>query len=355
MRRANWVNAALLAGSVLFTLALLEVGLRLYEGVRVLRVRNFIGDRVDQFRIHTRSTYDEILGWVEKPNVHDRFFNTDQYGFRLANRVDRPIPQGAILASGNSFTFGEEVDDNESWPAYLEVITGTPVINAATGAWGTDQIVMRAEEVLEVVHPKTLILGYYWHDIERTEHAIMFSGHKPYYTIETGELVLHNVPVPRFTGMVQELGWARTVLGYSYASTWFAQRLGLQEWLYRGFIKNKRATPEGTGQQITCLLMNRLKQRSAAAQIRLVLVMQYGYDDFDRPQPQVAVAVMNCARDLGFQTVDTWVPLSEIRGSNPEHFHDLFRFRQAIAGHMSPLGNWVVAIAIAEKVKSHNK
>lgn len=355
MRRPNLGNAALLAGSVIFMLILLEVGLRLYagvyEGAHVLWLRNFIGDKVDQFRGNTHSVYDERLGWVAKPNVHSRFFNTDMYGTRLAGRVDRPLPQGAILASGDSFTFGDDVHDNESWPAYLEAITGTPVINAAYGAWGTDQIVMRAEEMLEIAHPKVLILGYFWHDMERTEHSIMFGAQKPYYTIEAGEPVLHNVPVPRFSGMVQELGWARTVLGYSYTFTWFAERLGFQGWLYPGFIKNKRATTEGTGEQISCLLMQRLKQHSAAAQIRLLLVMQYEFGVFAEPQPQAALAVLNCARDLGFEIVDTWAPLSEIRTSNPRHFSDLFRFHQAIPGHMSALGNWVVATAIAERLE----
>ena len=342
----------MIAASIAATFVVLELGLRVYEGVRVLRITNFIADQVDQFRARTRSVYDEKLGWKARSDVHDRFFNTGQYGIRLANRVDRPVPQGAILASGDSFTFGEEVDDDESWPADLEAITGTPVINAATGAWGTDQIVMRAEEMLEIAHPKVLVLGYFWPDMERTELAIMSGGQKPYYTIEAGELVLHNVPVPRFTGVDQELGWARSVLGYSFAFTWFAQRFGLQGWLYRGFTKTKRATPEGTGQQITCLLMKRLKQRTQAVPIRLVLVMQYGFSDFAGPQPAAAIAVLNCGRDLGFDQIDTWAPLAEIRASDPARFQALFRFHQTVAGHMSALGNWVVATVIAERLAS---
>jgi hypothetical protein len=302
----------MVAGSIIASLILLEIGLRLYAGVSVLRVANFmlrvanfIRDRVDQSKAHPHSAHDEQLGWITKPNTHERHFNSGEYGIRLAGRVDRPVPQHAILAVGDSFTFGEEVDDNESWPADLETMTGTPVINAAAAAWGADQIVLRAEAMIEVAHPKILIVSFFWGDIGRAEYRIGFGGQKPYYTVEAGELVLHNIPVPRFPGMVRKVGWVRAVLGYSYTFFWLGQRLGSQQWLYGDYVEFVRATPPGTGERITCLLLKRLKERTDRERIHLMLVMQYAYPDFPGNRPAPSIAVLDCARDFGVEVLDT--------------------------------------------------
>jgi hypothetical protein len=352
MRRANWVAAALLAGSVIFALIVLEAGLRLYEGVHVLRVTNFIRDQVDQLRVHIRSVYDERLGWAPKPNVHDRFFNTGSYGIRLGNKVDRPVPQGAILVSGSSFAFGEEVDDNESWPADLETMTGIPVINAAAGAWSTDQVVMRTEDMIEIARPKTIILGLVWHDAWGAEYEINFGARKPYYTAEAGNLVLHNVPVPRFAGSTQELGWVRSVLGYSYTVFWIAQRLNLHDWLYAGHAEFKRATPVGTGEQITCLLLRRLRERTEREGIRLMLVMQYHYQDLQEAQPPLSKTILKCADDVGVDTIDSWRRLAEVLKDDPARFASLFN--HGPGSHMSPAGNRLIASEIVRKMQTGN-
>jgi hypothetical protein len=344
----------MVAGSLVVTLILLEIGLRLYAGVPVLRVANFIRDRVDQSQAHPHSAYDEQLGWITKPNAHERRFNSGQYGIRLAGRVDRPVPQDAILAVGDSFTYGEEVDDDETWPADLETVTGTPVINAAAGAWGTDQIVMRAESMIDIAHPKILIIGFMWHDIGRAEYQINFGGQKPYFTVEAGELVLHNVPVPRFAGMVRELGWVRSVLGYSYTVFWLGQRLGLHHWLYGDYIEFKRVTPTGTGEQITCLLLKRLKEQAERERIRLMLVMQYAYLDFPGTRPAPSIAILDCARDFGVEALDTWSRLAELQASDPARFASLFNFYQGVASHMSPAGNRLVAGEIASRLQTGN-
>ena len=336
--------------TVIFCLLAFEAGLRLYDGVRLLKVTNFIRDRVDQADAHY-SDYDERLGWITRANFHRRFFNTGPYGIRLADDVDRPVPQGGILATGDSFTFGEEVHDDESWPAILETITHTPVINAATGAWGTDQTVMRAEQMIEIAHPSVIAVGILWYDVDRTEMAVFAGSPKPYFTIEGGELVLRNVPVPKFRGMLRELGLARTILGYSYTVFWLGERLGLQNALYGAYTASQRATPKGTGEQITCLLLRRLKERADREHIRLLLVMQYAYQDFPGAQPAPAAAILRCTADLTIAAVDTWGLLNRTKAENPDRFNSFFNFRGATPGHMSAVGNAVVAGEIARRLK----
>jgi hypothetical protein len=351
LRRLSF-NAALVAASLFVTLAVWEIGLRLYGGIPLLELTNFIGDRVNRSKYDGWVVYDERLGWRPKPDLRSSAFNTGPYGIRLAKTASGAVPTGGILASGDSFTLGSDVSDEESWPAYLETITGTPVVNAGAAGWGTDQIVMRAEEMIDIARPRTLIADFLWYDIGRAEEEINFGAHKPYYTVEDNQLVLHNVPVPPFIGHPGELGLLRGTLGYSYAIYWAAEGLGLERWLGSFNTQHKRATPGGTGERITCLLLNRLKERAATDQIRLMMVMQYGAGDFDRPQPSAATSVISCAREMAIETVDIWSSLAEIHAKDRVRFRSLFIVQETGWSHMSADGNRLVAAAIADQLQA---
>jgi hypothetical protein len=352
MLRRLSLNAALIAVSICATLAVWEIGLRLHEGIPLLEFTNFIGDRVNAAKQGTGFLYDERLGWQVRPNQHSPGFNTGANGVRLPSSTDRTLPIGAILASGDSFTFGSDVSDAESWPADLEAMTGTPVVNAAVPGWGTDQIVMRAEDMIDIARPQTMIVDFLWYDIGRTEEETNFGAHKPYYTIVDNELVLHNAPVPPFEGRVHELGLVRGVLGYSYTIYWAAGRLGLDRWLGSVNTQHKRATPGGTGQQVTCLLLKRLKESADPRGIRLIMVMQYGVGDFVRSQPKAAMDVISCAAEMGVETVDTWASLAEIHAKDRALFRSLFIVQESGWSHMSADGNRLVAAAIAHQLQA---
>jgi hypothetical protein len=165
---------------------------------------------------------------------------------------------------------------------------------------------------------------------------------------------LHNIPVPRFPGMVRKVGWVRAVLGYSYTFFWLGQRLGSPQWLYGDYVEFVRATPPGTGEQITCLLLKRLKERTEREQIRLMLIMQYAYPDFPGTRPASSIAVLDCARDFGIEALDTWSRLAELQASDPAGFASLFNFYQGVVLHMKPAGNRLVAAEIASRLQTGN-
>ena len=131
-----------------------------------------------------------MLGWVLAPNFRSEGFNTIDHGFRR-NFDEKEVRTGAILAVGDSFTEGfDVVDDAGTWPAQLEKMTGTPVVNAGVAGYASDQIILRAEQVMPIVKPKTLIIGFTEVDISRA--GLSGAGApKPYFTTEKGELVYH--------------------------------------------------------------------------------------------------------------------------------------------------------------------
>jgi hypothetical protein len=352
--RKTLVNAALVFLAV--TIAIIGVGfvLKVIDGVPLFEFKNYARDYVDQFNRVRSSMYDERLGWRPKPNLRlsgpingvVKTESTDAYGDRSNADAGAGLPTGGILSSGDSFTYGADVGDDEAWPAYLHDMIGTPVTNASSKGWGTDQIVMRAEDMLDLVRPRTLIVAVYPPDIQRSELEIDFGAYKPYYTLDDGNLVLHGVPVPHLAASVHDLGWERGVLGYSYVAFWIARRLGR----WSTFNHTKQATAPGTGEKVTCLLLQRLKERLRADRIRPLLAMVYGNFDFPRGQPAPALRVIGCARELGYETVDTWAAFAKIFAADKARFDSLYVFPDRWS-HMSGAGNKLVAEAIARQLR----
>ncbi|MGE3521017.1 MAG: hypothetical protein AB7J63_18905, partial [Vicinamibacterales bacterium] len=146
------------AASVAVALFALEAGVRLWDGVALFSGENFVAKRIDLVRANTGpAVHDELLGWRLRDNFGSGGFMTGELGIRMNENAVRPLPRGAILAVGDSFTAGSEVDNAESYPAHLEDLLGTPVLNAGSGGWGVDQMVLQSEKLIPVLEPTTLI------------------------------------------------------------------------------------------------------------------------------------------------------------------------------------------------------
>ena len=82
------------------------------------------------------------------------------------------------------------MEDDETWPAQLEGLAGAAVLNAGVPGYAADQIVLRAEQLLPLVRPKTLIVALAADEIARVGFA-SFGAPKPYFTLENGGLKVH--------------------------------------------------------------------------------------------------------------------------------------------------------------------
>ena len=176
-------NAGLVFVSCLLGLAILEVALRAVDGLPLVPTENLIAKRIDLLNVNTASVYDPVLGWIIKPGFEIRdkntTFFTGEFGVRMNQDRILPVPHNAILATGDSFTAGSEVADAESWPAHLQQRLGMPVVNAAAGAWASDQIVLRAEQLLPKLSPTTVIASFLVDDISRAEYRVYGGAANP--------------------------------------------------------------------------------------------------------------------------------------------------------------------------------
>src|ERR1043166_998953 len=312
---SRWANVALVTFSIFASLFVIEIGYRLAAGLSIFKLVDWRTQMVSINRLGERAVFDPVLGWRVKPHSDIDRFEAIDYGVRR-NFNETGIRTGAVLAVGDSFTEGWEVEDEESWPAVLEQLSGVPVVNAGVGGYGTDQIVLRAEQMLPIAKPKILIVGFLQSDIFRAGHSI-FGAPKPYFTLEDGALRYHP-PEPleprAQSGLLSSLSRkVRDGLGDSAAADYIFARLNPDYWYSEGKQVSLRKADIDPA-EVTCALLARLKAQTDRDGIQSMLFMQYYAEallEMDQP-PDDSQRVMTCARKLGMRVVDQFASLRRL-------------------------------------------
>lgn len=335
--------ALLVMGALVASLVIGELAFRIATGVPLLDLGDWRTRKVIVARLGDRAVVDPVLGWKLKSGYVSDGFNTLEHGIRR-NLDETTIRTGGILAVGDSFTEGwDEVRDDETWPAYLERLTGTPVVNGAVGGYATDQIVLRAEELLPIIRPHTLIIGFNEIDIFRSAHA-PFGAPKPYFTLEEGKLRYHPPgPIENRRGnavlsAVSE--GTREVLGHFALADYLFSRLAVDFWYGDTRQVYRKLDNDEVG--VTCALLARLKAKAGRAGIRMLLFMQY-YGPYILDEEAItdnAERVETCAEEAGIQVVDQFEPLRAIALADPEGaLRSYYVMVDGKYAHMSPRGN----------------
>jgi hypothetical protein len=148
--------------------------------------------------------YDPRRGWALRPGLKDlpvfvgKTLSSDSWGFRGGTEHAEGKAPGTlrVLVLGDSFTFGEDVSDPETYAARLErSLPGVEVLNLGVHGYGHDQMLVALEEIGPRVHPDVVLLGFVADDMER--NLVDFRDFaKPRFVPEGDGLRLRNVPVP---------------------------------------------------------------------------------------------------------------------------------------------------------------
>ncbi len=151
----------------------------------------------------SRYVYDDGLGYAPRPGHVEPGLTIDSDGLRPTGELPATAsPLSPILAVGDSFTFGDHVADNETWPAQLQSLIGRRVLNGGVSGYGFDQIVLRAERLTAIHRPSIIVVSFIADDIRRNEMRRLWRHDKPWFALEGGQLVPRGVPVAparRFT------------------------------------------------------------------------------------------------------------------------------------------------------------
>lgn len=165
-------NGALMVGSILVIILLLEVAMQIFYVAPPTEM--------DEFRLSTSEFYrrDAVLGWIPRKNVqgeHNRAgsfsttFSTNSKGLR-DREYELKKPEGItrIIVIGDSFTWGFGVSDDEIYTERLEaMLTDTEVINLGVTGYGLRQEITYLEREGLQYDPDIVIAGFCMNDIYR--------------------------------------------------------------------------------------------------------------------------------------------------------------------------------------------
>jgi len=146
--------------------------------------------------------YDPTKGWGLRPGRWDfagRTIAANSRGIRGGSEYAAGRRPGVlrIVVMGDSFTFGEGVADDETFPSRLQARLGpgVEVLNLGVHGYGHDQMLIRLREEGLRYEPDLVVLGYYADDVSR--NALAFRDYaKPRFVLRDGSLVLTGSPVP---------------------------------------------------------------------------------------------------------------------------------------------------------------
>lgn len=326
----------------------------MWDGRKVLDASNFALVPTDLFRAYHWQVYDPFLGWrlpdYQAGPYYEGTMTTGELGVRMNSDAVAPVPRGAILAVGDSFTMGACVSNSDSWPARLEKLSGQFVVNAAADGWGVDQIVLRAESLVPILRPRALIVGIFEHDVVRTTYEAFGPAHKPYFRLESGEASLRGTPVPMVQPEYSDDAF-RWFFGHSYLVHKLMLRWRRDEWLKERKPIMKQLYKDEEGLAISCHLMDRLTWLRDRYDLEIQVLMQYRAGAFSQDDPPwTGPPVLACARERSLAVVDSWPLIKGIADSDPRRFRDLWCVENRTLGHMSPEGNQLVATLLSDSL-----
>jgi len=244
-----------------------------------------------------------------------------------------------VLAVGDSFTFGDQVSDDETWPAQLEQLLQRPVLNGGVFGYSFAQTVLRAEQLLDEHVVETVVCSLIPDDLKRCELSRRYTP-MPWFAFVGDQLELRGVPVPD-TAKDNELDqqYVRKLLGYSALMDMVFWNVCPSWWV--GQEREVREHASGTGILIGKKLLDRLREKCATKGVRLVLVLQGNAPEHETGAPVRATELLGHGEQLGITTLDLATRFRDLAIEDPSLEQKFFR------GHMTAVGNRWVAEQIA--------
>jgi hypothetical protein len=249
-----------------------------------------------------------------------------EHGIRLNGAAPAARERPLTLAVGDSFAFGDGVDDEDAWPAVLERLTGNRVVNAGMIGFGLDQAVLRAEQLNKIYSPDTIIVAFIPHDVLRCEMSYWSGFSKPYFDVDASGLRLHlaEVPSPSLLDPIKRLLTLSMTLDHLFPA--FLHWQGPRE-----------LRVHERGEEVACFLMERL--RKLGADVRIVVVAYPQEPTSDPADEAIKNGVVACAQANELLILDLFPMIRSLSLEQREQLFDR---------HFTVKGNHLVASELAD-------
>jgi hypothetical protein len=303
-------------------------------------------------RQHTR--YDSELGWVSIPNVRipnlyreGAHLTTNARGFRGKTEVADAVPAGKVrvVCSGDSFTLGFGVDDDETWCQVLTRLDPSlETVNMGQGGYGADQVYLwYRRDGLKIDHD-IQVFAFITDDFRRMRHDQFLGYAKPWISVD-GKV--QNVPVPPASYSLMSW-WVRNLptldgLRSVEVLQGVAERLGLRR---RSRRTNGEVMTAADSRTVLRWMLEELDRLHRSRGTRLVLMhlptryeLRGGqplewFDFFRENGARLGLTYLNLFEPFGARGQQAWAELFLAAG---EVKHP------SAAGHLTAAGNRLVA------------
>ena len=246
-------------------------------------------------------------------------------------------PQPAVLAIGDSMTFGEGVPVEQAWPAVLERTSGVRVYNAGVPGYGSPQMVGRLRKLLPKIHPNRVVMALspLW-DRQRTaapfvykEGYIVARGYANRLVLSGGNLYLAETRAP---GIGPATAYAKR---YSVLMRLALPALGSAA---RRLVRRRvPEEPPSYAASVRAIEEARGLAQGAGAGF-LVLFLDSRGPEFERDRDALGQAL--AARGIPFVAADSLLPGA-----------DWTRLRFPLDGHWNAEGHRAVGEALASRLR----
>lgn len=327
---------------IVFIFLVLEVGARVYKGE--YGFRNFLEDRINLFRSAYPVQFDPELGWIPEENFSNtvNIWKTNvsilEDGIRFnGNEENSDLKEDSdlILAVGDSFTFGDEVSDNETWPAVLKKIANKKVVNGGVFGYGIDQSFLRMKVLVAKYNPDIVIFSFIPADVGRSQLSKRTSYPKPYFEVQNGNLVLKedHITLPP----EKRLDPLRKILGYSFFTHGFMMNVFRKYW-FLGFRESELVHSDG--QEVACLIFKEIKNFALMEGIKdIYILVQYPKHPNEHIFPQLD-KLLQCVDQNYLVLIDLRSDLISLKNNDYKKYKTFFSIEH---DHMTFEGNRFVA------------
>ena len=319
-----------------------------------------------------RRSWDPELGWDlaldERRSYDDGRGGTWSYTTDDQRGRVTPFPSARVLISsfGESFTFGDEVDDDETWQFVLSGLTSSRVLNFGVGGYGMDQAYLKAKRKIEAgLRTPIVILGIQTTDIARSLNAyrsllqprdVAGLDFKPLFADDGGGYRLVPNPLDRLAGREDVMAAFERAREHDF---WYRNRILRDEFPYvldaarlllivTGLRPNPRYDQWGNpdARRRLELAIESFEREVAARGLTPLICVIPSYRDI-----QDRLAGRRPASDDFFDALEI---RCAGRGTIVVHVgratFDAARFYRGEFGHASAYGNQVIAHVLAERI-----
>lgn len=231
------------AASLLLMFLMLEVFLRLATpaleralGMPLMTTSTFIAEHavgasslLDDST--TRTVLDSVVGWRYRPGFASAQDSINLAGLRGSREYGTTRQPGIrrIAAFGDSFVYGTEVSNSESWAAVLDRQSDSiEVLNYGVGGYGTDQALLLYLRNGAEFAPDVVLIGFAPIDLARTQSvyprfisAADAPVVKPRFAIDGEALRLIPNPLPTRSAWHRTVKEPRRILDVGKDDAWY--------------------------------------------------------------------------------------------------------------------------------------